>query len=183
MPVGATPQGGLIVGAKHRTQELPGLRRSSTNHAERRRVSNVALVCDVVSGSLLCAACLIALVLNGVHPEKRTVVATEEPSRVSQPVNQEGTVIAATAGSVTARSANGYTQTYLVTSNTTVITHGGSHPATAATHFTINDRVVVVGTIQDGMALANVVADRDAGNGNGLPMDYPEGQPIPPGTA
>ena len=147
-------------------------------------MSSVALLCDVVSGSLLCAACLIALVLNGgVHSEKRTVVATEEPSRASQSVNQEGTVIAATAGSVTARSANGYTQTYLVTSNTTVITHGRSHPATAATHFTINDKVVVVGTIQDGMALANVVADRDAGSGSGVPMDYPEGQAIPPGTA
>ena len=146
-------------------------------------MSTVTLVCDVVSGSLLCAACLIALVLNGVHPEKRTVVATEEPSRASEPVSQEGTVIAATAGSVTARSANGYTQTYLVTSNTTVITHGRSHPETAATHFTINDIVVVVGTIQDGMALANVVADRDAGSGSGVPMDYPEGQAIPPGTA
>ena len=145
-------------------------------------MSSVTLLCEIVSGSLLCAACLIALVLNGVHPEKRTVVATDEPSRASQPVNQEGTVIAATAGWVTARSANGYTQTYLVTSNTRVITHGCSQPATAATRFTINDRVVVVGTIQGGTALATVVADRDAGNGNGSPMDYLEGQPIPPGA-
>jgi hypothetical protein len=144
-------------------------------------MSTVTLVCDVVSGSLLCAACLIALVLNGVHPEKRTVVATEEPSRASEPVSQEGTVIAATAGSVTARSANGYAQTYLVTPNTTVITHGVSQPATGATHFTMNDRVVVIGTIESGRVLATLVANRDAGNGNGPPMDYPEGQAIPPG--
>jgi hypothetical protein len=169
------------VGAKHRKREMLGQRRSSTDHAGRHRISAVTAVCDVLFSSLLCAACLIALMLDGVQPEKRTVAATQEPSPASQPVSQEGIVIAATAGSVTARSANGCTQTYLVTSNTTVITHDGSHPATAATHFTVNDRVIVVGTVQGGTALATTVADRDAGHGSGPPMDDLESQAIPPG--
>lgn len=169
------------MGAKHRMPELSEHRRSSTNRAKRRRTSGATEVCDVLSASLLCAACLIALVLDGVQPGKRTVVATQEPSHASQPVGQEGSVIAATAGSVTARSANGYTQTYLVTPNTTIITRGGSHLATTATHFMVNDRVIVVGTVQGGRVLATVVADRDAGHDNGPPMDYLDGQSIPPG--
>jgi hypothetical protein len=164
-------------------RELPEQRRSLTDHGERRGISGIAALCEVLSGSLLCAACLTALVLNGAQPEKRTVAATQEPAPASQSVSQEGTVVAATAGSVTTRSANGYTQTYLVTPNTTVITHGGSQHVTAATHFTVNDRVVVVGKIQGGRALATTVADRDAGRGDEPPMDYLDGQPLPPGTS
>jgi hypothetical protein len=147
-------------------------------------MSGAATVCDMVSASLLCAATLTALLVNA-EPGKPTVVATLEPSPVSQPVRQEGTVIAVSAGSVTARSANGYTQTYLVTPNTTVITNGGTQTATAASHFTINDRVDIVATIRNGTALATTVADRDIADGNGPPMDYLAAQPVStvPGTA
>lgn len=168
--------------AKHRMRELPEQSQSLTDHTGWQSISGIAAVCEALSGSLLCAACLMALVLNGAQPERRTVAATQEPPSAAQSVSQEGTVIAVTAGSVTARSANGYTQTYLVTPNTTVITHGGSQPVTSATHFTVNDRVVVVGEMHDGRALATTVADRDAGRGDEPPMDYPDGQPIPPGT-
>lgn len=168
--------------AKHRMRELPEQSRSLSDHGERRSISGFAAVCEVLSGSLLCSACVMALVLNGAQPEKRTVAATQEPAPVSQAVSQEGTVIAATAGSVTARSANGYTQTYLVTPNTTVITHGGSQLATTATYFTVNDRIVVVGRIQGGRALATTVADRDAGRGDAPPMDYLDGRAVPSGT-
>lgn len=126
---------------------------------------------------MLCAAALTALVLNAPHTEKRTIEAAQDPSPVAQPVRQEGTVIAVSAGSVTARSANGYTQTYLVTPNTTLIGHGGER-ASALPHFAINDHVAILGTIQDGTALATAVADRDAGRGDGPPMDYGDGQPV-----
>ncbi len=168
--------------AKHRMRELPEQIQSLSDHGERRGISGVASVCEVFSGSLLCAASVMALVLNGPQPEKRTVASTQESPPAAQSVSQEGTVIAVTAGSVTARSANGYTQTYLVTPNTTVITHGGSQHATSATHFTVNDRIVVVGRIQGGRALATTVADRDAGQGGAPPMDYLDGQPVSPGT-
>jgi hypothetical protein len=120
----------------------------------------------------------MALVLSAAQPEKRTVVATQEPPSVSQPVSQEGTVIAVTSGSVTARSADGFTQTYLVTPNTTVITNRGRQPIAAAGHFTVNDRIVVVGRMQGGTALATTVADRDGARGDGPPMEYVDTQSI-----
>jgi hypothetical protein len=164
---------GLVVSAKHRMREFP------TNHAERRGISGVTDVCNLLFHFLLCAACLIALVANGTQPSKRTVTATQDSAPAAQQVSQEGAVIAVTAGSVTARSANGYTQTYLVTPDTTVITHGGGQRATAAPHFSVNDKVVILGTIRGGQAVATAVAKHDAGNGGGPPMDYAEGQPIP----
>ncbi len=133
-------------------------------------MSGPASVCEVVSASVLCSVAS-ALVTN-VEPEKPLVVADQGPAPTSQPVRQEGTVIAVSAGSVTARSANGYTQTCLVTPNTTVITQSGSQTATAPTYFAVNDHVDIVGTIRGETALATAVADRDAGQGDGLPMDF-----------
>lgn len=160
--------------AKHRMGEF------SSKHVPRRGISAVAGGCEALFQFLLCAVCLIALVTNGAQPSKRTVAAIQEPPRAAQPVSQEGAVIAATVGSVTARSANGYTQTYLVTPDTTVIAHGGSQQATAAPHFIVNDRVVILGTIRGGKLFATTVAYRDAEHGAGLPMDYVEGQTISP---
>lgn len=131
---------------------------------------------------MLCAAACAALVLNAPHDEKRTIEASQEPPAASQPVRQEGTVVAVSAGSVTARSANGYTQTYLVTPDTTLIGHGNQQPA-AASHFTVNDHVIIVGTIQDGTAMATAVADHGAGHGDGPPMDYLDGQVVPAGRS
>ena len=51
---------------------------------------------------------------------------------------------------VTMRSADGHIQTYRFTPNTTVVTHGTHQSITTAPHFTINDKVVVVGTIEGG---------------------------------
>ncbi len=165
--------------AKHRVTASSQQRRFV-----RRRMSGLAAACDVVSASMLCAAVLAVLMVNA-QPGKPTVEATQGPPSVSQPVRQQGTVIAVSAGSVTARSANGYTQTYLVTPNTTVITHGGTQPATTTSHFTVNDEVDIVGTIEGGTALATAVADRGVGPGDGRPMDYLEGQPVTtaPGNA
>ncbi|UXA07163.1 hypothetical protein KXD96_03095 [Mycobacterium sp. SMC-2] len=156
--------------AKHRMTATP----------EQRPAPAVTAVCEAISASMLCAAACAALVLNAPHGEKRTVEATQEPPAASQPVRQEGTVVAVAEGSVTARSANGYTQTYLITPDTTLIGHGGQ-PATVAPHFTVNDHVDIIGTIQDGTALATAVADRHFGRGDGPPMDYLDGQIIPAG--
>lgn len=167
--------------AKHRMPESLEQTQPPTDRG--RRLSGVAKVCEIACAALLCAACLTALMLNGVHPDKRTVVADVGPPTVSQPVKQEGTVIAVTVDSVTMRSADGYTQTYRFTPDTTVITHRGSQAAVAAPQFTVNDRVVVVGTIEGGSALATAVAYRGAGHGEAPPMDFPEGQPVPAGAA
>lgn len=129
---------------------------------------------------MVCAACVTALALNlnGTQPDKRTVVASQEPPSASQPVSQEGTVVAVTPGSVTTRSTDGFTQTYLVTPNTTVVTNRGRQPLAAAGNFTVNDRVIVVGRMQGGRALATTVADRDGARGDGPPMDYVDTQSV-----
>jgi hypothetical protein len=173
------------VGAKHRMPESPEQQVPLAEPSPRRKIYGVATVCDILTASAVCAACVTALALNlhGAEPQKRTVVATQEPPAMSQPVSQEGTVVAVGPGSVTTRSADGFTQTYLVTPNTTVITNRGRQPIAAAGHFTVNDRVIVVGRMQGGKALATTVADRDGARGDGPPMDYVDTQSITRGHA
>ncbi|BCZ22152.1 hypothetical protein MYSE111917_07260 [Mycobacterium senriense] len=169
--------------AKHRMPESPEQMPTSTDHGQRRVLSGAAKVCDIISASLLCAACLTALVLNVGQHEKRSVAASLEPPAISQPVSQEGTVVAVSADSVTMRGADGHIQTYHFTPNTTVVTHGARQPITAAPHFTINDKVIVVGTIEGGTALATAVAYRGAGHGEAPPMDNLDGQAVSAGAA
>ncbi|BBX64322.1 hypothetical protein MSAS_34960 [Mycobacterium saskatchewanense] len=161
----------MTVGAKHRMTAPPEQSRPS-----RRTMSGIASICELASAAVVCGAAVVA-VLVGVEPEKPVVVAEQGTPATSQPVHQEGTVVAVSANSVTARSSNGYTQTYVVTPNTTVVIKGGSLPATAASRFAINDQVDIVGTIQGGTALATAVADRDAWHGDGPPMDFVTTQP------
>ncbi|MEE2851145.1 MAG: hypothetical protein VX424_00615 [Actinomycetota bacterium] len=125
----------------------------------------------------------MALVLNGPQSEKRAVAADLEPPAASQPISQEGTVMAVSADSVTMRGADGHIQTYRFTPDTTVVTRGARQPITAAPHFAVNDKVVVVGTIEDGTALATAVAYRGSGHGEAPPMDFPDGQAVPTGAA
>ena len=165
------------MGAKHRMTASSEQRYSPARRGARRGMAGASLACEILTASMLCAATLTVLVSNGLEPQKRTVEATQDPP-VSESVRQQGTVIAVSADSVTARSANGYTQTYRVTPNTAVISRGGSQPAAAAWHFTINEQVDIVGEIQNGTALATAVADRDTANGGGLPMDHIAAQPI-----
>lgn len=168
------------MGAKHRITEAPERGQPPTDPGARRTRSRSATVAGVACGSLLCAAGLAALAGNAAEPKKpsdSSAVTDQRPSG-TLPVTQEGTLIAVSADSVTARSGNGYTRTYLVTPNTTVITGGGGQPAATAAHFTLNEQVAIVGMIQGGTALATAVADRDVGHGYGPPMDYVDGQRI-----
>ncbi|MEE6178274.1 hypothetical protein [Mycobacterium sp. 050134] len=160
------------MGAKHRMTEPPEQTRPA-----RRTLPAIAGICEVVSAVVVGGAALTALLVS-VEPAKPVVVAGQGPPVTSQPVHQQGTVVAVSANSVTARSSNGYTQTYVVTPNTTLVTKGGSRPATAAPRFSINDEVDIVGTIEGGTALATAVADRDTGRGDGPPMDFVTAQPV-----
>jgi len=147
--------------AKHRMIDMPERRRPPT-------VARPRSIFGVASASVLCA--LAALVINAFEPDSSAdtkAVTSQSSPQVPQQVSQEGMLIAVSADPVTARSANGYTQTYLVNSNTAVMADGVSQPATATSHFTLNDEVEMVGTIQGGTALATAVADRDMGHGHG----------------
>jgi hypothetical protein len=148
------------MGAEHRTTEFP------EHKPARRGMSNRTLI--IVAASVLGAVGLTLLV-DATHSEKATgpaVVTVQGQPILPQPVSQEGTLISVSANSLTARSANGYTQTYLVTPNTTVITNGP--------RFTVDEEVDIVGTVQGGTILATAVADRGLGHGDGPPLDHAE---------
>lgn len=161
MTIGAAPRKeGLIVGAKHRL----------TGPCRRRFVT-----CGAAPISILCAVSFAALTVDTDKPTAPShVTAATAPASV--PVSQEGVLIAVSADSVTARSASGYTQTYLLTPDTTVITGNGSNSYAVTSHFTINDAVDIVGTVQGDRTLATSLAHRNVGHGDGLPMDAPAGQ-------
>lgn len=162
---------------KHCATEASEQRMSLTGWRARRGLSGVAMTCEIVSASVLCAASLAGLFAY-VEPGKPTVESTLGPPPASHPVRQEGTVIAVSADSVTARSPDGFTQTYRVTPNTTVISRDGGRPLTGASRFTVNDQVEIVGTIEGGTVLATAVADRGTSNGDAPPMDHIAAQPI-----
>jgi hypothetical protein len=148
------------MGAEHRTTESPEQRQA------RRAKSPRTLI--IVAASVLGAVGLTLLV-DAAQSETTTgtaVVTVQGPPVMPRPVSQEGTLIAVSANSLTARSANGYTQTYLVTPNTTVITSGP--------RFTVNEEVDIVGTVQGGTILATAVADRGLGHGDAPPLDHVE---------
>jgi hypothetical protein len=157
------------MGAEHRTTEFPEHKRA------RRGMSNRTLI--IVAASVLGAVGLTLLV-DATHSEKATgpaVVTVQGQPILPQPVSQEGTLISVSANSLTARSANGYTQTYLVTSDTLAITNGGSEPFGVAPRFAVNDEVNIVGTMRNGTVLVTAVAHRDLGHGDARPMDFVDG--------
>jgi hypothetical protein len=143
------------------------------------RKRHQSLVCAAAPISVLCAASFAALTIGGLDAENPTAsnhVTAATPPAAARPVSQEGVLIAVTADSVTARSASGYTQTYFLTPNTTVITRDGSKPSTATSYFTINDAVDIVGTVQGGKTFATSLANCNFGHGGGPPMDDIAGQ-------
>ena len=141
--------------------DSPEHRPTSTHRGHRRGLSGAASVCDIVSASLLGAACCDgAGAQRSPAREARCCRRISSRRAISQPVSQEGTVVAVSADSVTMRGADGHIQTYRFTPDTTVVTRGARQPITAAPHFTVNDKVVVVGTIE---------GSNGAGDRGGLP--------------
>jgi hypothetical protein len=146
------------MGAEHRNTESPELRRARRGNPQRTLIVVAASVLGAVGLTLLVDAA------QSENATRTAVVTVQGPPAMPQPVSQEGTLIAVSANSLTARSANGYTQTYVVTPNTTVITNGP--------RFTVNEEVDIVGTVQGGTILATAVADRGLGHGDAPPLDH-----------
>lgn len=132
----------------------------------------------VVPVSVLCATGVAASALDAIESGRSAdaVTVVDGGPGAPEPVSQEGTLIAVSADSVTARSADGYTRTYRVTPYTTLIIGQGRHSVSAVAHFAVNEQVAIVGTtIRGGTAFATAVADRDFGHGDGPPMDNADG--------
>ncbi|OBK74363.1 hypothetical protein [Mycobacterium sp. 1274761.0] len=132
-----------------------------------RTKSRSNLVIGSIAASVGASSVLAAAIVELAAPQEPSHSAVQP----QQPVTQQGRLIAVTADSLTAQSADGAIQTYSITPNTTAITdRGGS--ASPATSFTVDDEVTVVGTRQGGMVVATAVADQSAVGGQGRPMDY-----------
>lgn len=123
----------------------------------RAKVSRSNLVVGSIAASVGVSSVLAATIVELVSPEPSTAATQPAP----QPVTQQGTVIAVTPESLTAKTADGATQTYAITPDTNAITP-----------FTVNDVVTVVGTRQGGAVVATAVAEQSAVGPQGPPMDY-----------
>lgn len=160
--------------AKHRMIDAPG-RRGPLSGSRARRRPYYAMACGAASSSILGVASFGVLAVDvgvlGKTADTAAVFTRASAPPPPQQVSQEGTLIAVSADSVTARSANGHTRSYRITPNTTCVTRDGSRSGSAARHLRINEEVDIVGTAQGGTAVATVVADRGMGHGDGSPMD------------
>jgi hypothetical protein len=139
----------------------------------RTRSSKSNLVVGSIAASVGVSSVLAAAVVELVAPEASPVASTPAPQAVQpqQPLTQQGRLIAVTPESLTTQSADGSTQTYSITPDTTAIT-GTGHGVSPAASFTVDDEVMVVATRQGGAVVATAVADKSAVGPQGRPMDY-----------
>jgi hypothetical protein len=119
------------------------------------------------------AAVMVTAADNSGEPQPSApqTLAAAQQARTPQPLHQQGTVVAISADSITARSADGFVQTYLVTPNTTAVTQNGGETFSAAVPFAVNDEVAIQATVASGTATATAVADRAVIGQDGPPMD------------
>lgn len=159
-----------MMSARHCLSESPKRRsRPAENKAARTSAPLPGILrtaWSVVFGSMILAAVLAAFLADAAGREQTPPAAGQH-----EQVSQEGTLIAVSAVSVTARSPDGITRTYLVTPETAVITRAGRQ-------FAVHDEVAIVGTIQGGTALATAVAHRELGHGDVPPMDCVAAKPV-----
>jgi hypothetical protein len=125
-----------------------------------------ALTAAVVFAAVVSAA-VVFFVGSSVSHRSGPPAAAPAP----QPVSQQGTVVAVSADSVTARSANGFARTYQLNSETTAITDHGNRIGSAGSAFDVNDQVSIVAVVRDGKAIATTVAGLAVSDLNGPPMD------------
>jgi hypothetical protein len=129
-----------------------------------------------VAGAGVVAAAAVQLLAPAESPAPPA--ASTAPVTADAPaLNHEGRLIAVTPDSVTARSADGVTQTYRITPETTALTEQGNHTVSPATTFDVDDEVAIVATVQNGTPVATTVADRRVSGLNGPPMDAVTVQP------
>jgi hypothetical protein len=154
------------MGSKHLRQE-----------PQDRQFKRVFVVMSVTVVFAAVAAAAVAYVVGSPVPRGQGA-----PDAVSapQPVSQQGTLVAVTPDSLTARSSDGVARTYLINADTTAITDGGSRVGSAGSSFVVNDEVSILAVIRDGKAIATTVADRAVTDLSGPPMDDVAAQPTTP---
>jgi hypothetical protein len=117
------------------------------------------------------AAIVSAAVVYFVGSSSPYGQGTPDAVPAPQPVSQQGTLVAVSPDSVTARSANGFARTYQINAETTAITDHGSWIGSAGSAFGVNDEVSIFAVVRDGTAIATTVAGRAVSDLGGPPMD------------
>jgi hypothetical protein len=154
------------MGSKHLRQE-----------PQDRQFKRVFVVMSVTVVFVAVAAAAVAYFVGSPVPRGQ---AAPDAVSAPQPVSQQGTLVAVTPDSLTARCSDGVARTYLINADTTAITDGGSRVGSAGSSFVVNDEVSILAVIRDGKAIATTVADRAVTDLSGPPMDDVAAQPTTP---
>ena len=126
-----------------------------------------------MTASVGIASVLSAAIVELVAPEPAGTPSETTPRAAEQPsLTQQGRLIAVSPESITTQGADGSTQTFLVTPDTTAIHGADDQTGVAAATFAVNDEVAVVGTRQGNTVIATAIADKSATGPAGPPMDY-----------
>jgi hypothetical protein len=145
------------MGSKHRRQDR--------DDGQFNRVF-AAVTAAVVFAAVVSAA--VVFFIGSSIPYRQ---GTPDAATTAQPVSQQGTLVAVSPDSVTARSSNGFARTYQINAETTAITGDGSRIGSAGSAFDVNDEVSILAVIRDGTAIATTVAGLAVSDLSGPPMD------------
>jgi len=154
------------MGSKHLTQE-----------PQDRQFKRVFVVVTVAVVFVAVVSAAVVYFLGSSVPYGQ---GTPDAAPTPQPVSQQGTLVAVTPESLTARSSDGFARTYQINAQTTAITDGGSRIGSAGSAFVVNDEVSILAVIRDGKAIATTIAGRAVSDLNGPPMDDVAALPATP---
>ncbi|MDT5128599.1 MAG: hypothetical protein QOH54_4243 [Mycobacterium sp.] len=152
------------MGSKHRRQDRDG---REFNDGQFKRVF-AAVTAAVVFAAVVSAA--VVFFVGSSIPYGQGTPDTD-PAPAPQPVSQQGTLVAVSPDSLTARSSDGFARTYQINADTTAITDHGSRMGSAGSAFDVNDEVSILAVIRDGKAIATTVVGRAVSDLSGPPMD------------
>ena len=137
-----------------------------------RRTPHTTAISLSISFAVAFAAVVTALIMHLADSGTAAPRPEPAPVAVTQPVTQEGRLIAISPDSLTAQGPDGVARTYRVDDQTHGITAAGSQMGGTTENFTVNDEVSIIGVTRGGDNVATTVVHRDVANLNGPPMDY-----------
>src|SRR5882757_10591736 len=114
----------------------------------------------VVTVAVVFAAVVSAAIVYFLGSSVPYGQGTPDAAPAPQPVSQQGTLVAVSPDSLTARSSDGFARTYQINAETTALTAEGSRIGSAGSAFGVSDEVAILAVIRDGKAVATTVAGR-----------------------
>lgn len=144
------------------SQTSPGGRPHS--HAKARRSGRTQRIAIFTVLPACVSAAAVWALLDAAAPAAPTPAQSS-----SATVQMVGQVVAVSPESITTRSTDGTTTTFLITPATTQYTSDGGTNSVPGTTFSVNETVTVMGVVDNGTTVATALADQNTGGGP--PMD------------